>query len=200
MSQPRLCLDDATLAEIDALSAYKSAADDANGNSRCFVLNRQLEHSLTISDMASLGEVVKTLDGVFGRCPRLSSSTTVYRAIGLRLHYPFAEQDARFRNRSFWSASANRDVAMNFLKAEFQGASGALLELKLPAGIPAYDMETLTGAGGHEVELLLPRGVLWQVGPWTPFDKDKHLLPHVAKKFSNIIEVSLSADPNWSPI
>lgn len=200
MTEPRLCLDDATPAEISALSAYKSAADGPDGNSRCFVLNRQLEHSLTIDDMGSLGEVVRILDGVFGRCPRLAFPMTVYRAIGLRSHYPLAEQNARFRNRSFWSASGNRDAAINFLKAEFDGASGALLELKLPAGVPAYNMETLAGAGGHEVEILLPRGVLWEVGPHSLFDKDKYLLPHVANKFRNVVEVTLSADHNWLTI
>lgn len=200
MNQPRLCLDDATSAEIEALSSYKAATDDQDGNSRCFVLNRQLEHSLTISDMASLGNVVRTIDGVFERCPRLSCPTTVYRAIGLCWHYPLAEQGARFRNRSFWSASTNREVAIGFLKAEFEGAGGALLELNLPAGIPAYDMETLPGAGGAEGELLLPRGVLWQVGQRALFDKDKHLLPHVAKKFSTVAEVRLTADPNWPPV
>lgn len=200
MTEPRLYLDDATPEEMCALSAYKSAADGPDGTSRCFVLNRQLEHSLTIGDMGSLGGIVRILDGVFERCPRLASPMTLYRAIGLRSHYPLAEQNARFRNRSFWSASGNRDAAINFLKAEFDGVGGALLELRLPAGVPAYDMETLDGAGGHEVEILLPRGVLWQVGPHSLFDKDKHLLPHVAKKFKNIVEVTLFADQNWTTI
>jgi len=61
-------------------------------------------------------------------------------------------------------------------------------------------METLAGAGGHEIELLLPRGILWEVGPFVQFDMARHLLPHVAKKFSNIVEVTLFANPNWSPI
>lgn len=74
---------------------------------------------------------------------------------------------------------------------------GALLELKLPTGIPAYDMETLVRTGGPEDELLLPRGVLWRVGSYAVFEKDKHHLPHVAKKFSNVIEAKLFADPNW---
>ncbi|WP_187107799.1 ADP-ribosyltransferase [Sphingomonas xanthus] len=200
MIEGRLHLEDATPAELEALSAYKSAADDANGNSTCFTLNRQLEHSLTIDDMGSLGAVVRTLDGVFRRCPRLSRPTTVYRAIGLRSHYPLAERKARFRNRSFWSASANRDASIGFLKAEYDGAGGALLALELPVGIPAYDMETLAGAGGTEVELLLPRGILWEVGPSVIFDGARQLLPHVAKKFSNVVEVTLIADPNWSPI
>lgn len=200
MTQPRLCLDDVTPAELSALLAYKSAGDDPDGNSHCFVLNRQLEHSLTLGDMGSLGKTVRILDGVFERCPRLTSPMTVYRAIGLRSHYPLAEQNARFRNRSFWSASGNRDVAINFLKAEFDGAGGALLELSLPAGLPAYDMETLPGAGGHELEILLPRSVLWKVGPYALFDKNKYLLPHVAKKFTNVVEVILFADQNYLPI
>jgi hypothetical protein len=36
--------------------------------------------------------------------------------------------------------------------------------------------------------LLLPRGILWEVGPFVQFDMARHLLPHVAKKFSNIVE------------
>lgn len=200
MSGHCLHLDDATPAELEALSAYKSAADDADGNSACFTLNRQLEHSLTIDDLGPLGDVVRALDGVFRRCPRLSQPITVYRAIGMRWHYPLAERKARFRNRSFWSASANRDAAIGFLKAEYDGAGGALLALQLPAGIPAYDMETLAGAGGHEVELLLPRGILWEVGPFVQFDMARQLLPHVAKKFSNIFEITLFADPNSWPI
>lgn len=198
MTGSYLYLHDLAPDEIEALSAYKSAADDPNGNSRCFSLNRQLEHSLTIADMGSLGELVKTLDSVFERCPRLTSPTTVYRAIGLRWHYPLSEKNARFRNRGFWSASANRDAAIDFLKAEFQGAGGALLELRLPAGIPAFDMETLPGAGGSEFELLLPRGLLWEVGPYSLLNTDGLLLPHVARKFHNVAESTLFANPNWS--
>ena len=190
----RLHLADLTLVEEEALSSYKSASENDDGQSRCFELNRMLEHGLFPEDLGSLAELAGTLDGIFGRCPTLVEPITVYRAIGLRLHYPLHRQNAQFRNLSYWSTSAIRKVAISFLKAEMEDASGALLKLQLPAGLPAYDMETLLGAGGHEAEILLPRGIMWTVGKATFLDMDAEgMLAHAKSKFRNIIEVELTA-------
>lgn len=193
----KLQICDPSKAELAALSVYKSAADGIDGRSQCFALNRLLEHSLYPDEMGTLGSIANTLDGVFERCPRLSAPLTVYRAIGFRSHLPVAEFGARFRNRSYWSTSTHREAAIGFLKAEFQNAGGAVLHLELPSGLPAYNMETLIGAGGSEFELLLPRGVLWKVGTANPFDMSRALLPHVAKQFSGVVEVTLTASPQW---
>ena len=70
-------IDNPSIAEIEALSAYKSAADDPDGKSQCFMLNRQLEHGLFPDEMGKLGEITLTLDGIFNRCPRLGEQVTV---------------------------------------------------------------------------------------------------------------------------
>ena len=193
MTQQDLCLPDLTADERHVLSAYKSAADDPDGLSHCFSLNRRLEYGLFPDEIGMLGASVTALDGVFDRCPRLAQPCTVWRAIGARLHYPLHLPGDRFRNMAFWSTSTHRETAIGFLKAAHDGAAGALLELRLPAGLPVYGMETIEGAGGHEMEWLLPRGVLWEVGAGRPFDKSSLQPPHVGEQFSNVVEVVLTA-------
>ena len=85
---------------------------------------------------------------------------------------------------------------MKFLKAGSSDALGAMLELRLPPGVAIYNMETLAGPGGGERELLLPRGILWTVNKFQAFDM-KSLVPHVAKSFRNIMEVTLTAGTDW---
>ena len=191
-----LRLSDLSSSEVEALRLYKLASENVDGHSGCFDLNRKLEYGQFPEEMGALGTSVSSLDSVFTRCPVLTNPQTVYRAIGLRSHYPLTLPGERFRNLSFWSTAVNQATAIDFLKADSDQAPGALLRLDLPIGLSAYNMETLSSAGGEENEILLPRGILWTVKAWCPFDKSK-LLPHVAKKFSTVLEAHLEGSSSW---
>lgn len=188
-------LDDLDDSEVAALQSYKTASDNDQGHSNCFDLNRQLEHGLHLSDMGQLGNLVLTLDGIFDRCPRLQEPLTVFRGTAFRQHMPVLEPKARFRNLSFWSTTLIHDTTFNFLKTPFDNSFGAILTLKLPAGLPCYNMETLIGTGGHEAEILLPRGVLWTVAATSLFTPGA-LPMHVTNRFANIADVTLEAKLN----
>lgn len=178
--------------EKKALELYKTASDNAERESGCFVLNRKLEYGLFPDELGLLGDTARALDAVFSRCPKLKEPQTVYRAIGLRSHYPVSVPGSRFRNLSFWSTSTDYQTARDFLDADGVPGLGALLHLHLPPGLPVYNVELIEGVGGHEQELLLPRGILWTVGDGSLLDLSV-LLPHVAAKFFNVCEVHLEA-------
>lgn len=154
-----LKLTDLAPGEEEALRAYKAAADDQAGQSRCFATNRQLRSGLLPEEMSrSLSETVRNLDAVFGRCPVLPEPMRVFRGVGSRAFLQDGQAGYRFRAPEFWSTSHIESSVERFV-----GLGGAVLELDLPAGMAVYNMETLPGAGGGETELLLPRGVLWEL-------------------------------------
>lgn len=156
-----LALTDLTPQEEAALISYKTAEEDENGLSQCFDLNRDLRNGIFVDELPpSLKEVADSLDSVFHRCPRLTDDLTVYRGTGFRHTLPLHEVGKRFRSLEYWSTALSEGPIEQFLKL---GPHAAILELHLPSGIPAYNLETLAGAGGSEKELLLQRGILWCV-------------------------------------
>jgi len=158
MSINPLSLAELTSNEEKALQAYKQAYE-SSGVSHCFTMNQELRAGLRLDEMSTgLAKTVENLDRIFSRTPRLMAPLTVYRGTGNRSFLQVAEAGFRFRANEFWSTSRREDLVEKFI-----GLGGALLELHLTEGVPAYDMETLAGAGGHEQEILLPRGVLWEV-------------------------------------
>lgn len=147
--------------ELNALTSYKTADESANGESKCFELNRELRNGIFVDELSPyLKETADGLDTVFARCPLLNGPLTVYRGTGHRTSLPLREVGKRFRSLEFWSTALSEDPLEPFLKL---GAHAAILELHLPENFPAYNLETLEGAGGSEQELLLPRGILWRV-------------------------------------
>ena len=160
--------------ELTALRSYKTAEDSADGESKCFELNRELRNGILVTELShSLREIADGLDSAFRRCPVLNDSCTVYRGTGFRQALPLHEIGKRFRSLQFWSTASSEGPLEPFLKL---GAHAAILELRLPKGLPVYNLETLDGAGGSEQELLLPRGILWRVEkanrePVSPFLK-----------------------------
>jgi hypothetical protein len=179
-----LYLPNLTVGEERALKDYKAASNTTSGHSACFDLNRDLRCALRIDEIhPSLRAIADNLDSVFTRCPRLTEDATVYRAIGIRAHLPLTEIGKRFRSLEYWSASHSEAAIQRH---------GAVLELSLPVDFPAYNMETLEGAGGSEAELLLPRGVLWEVESFSPIPSDQ-LSPFVRAQFENVARVILRA-------
>ncbi|MDR3471591.1 MAG: ADP-ribosyltransferase [Devosia sp.] len=195
-----LKLDDLSDDERRALRAYKAASsDEPGGSSPCFELNRELRSGLWKDETgADLRWVADALDQVFERCPRLENGLIVHRAIGSRQHLPLLEVNKLFRSLEYWSTALSDDRMESFLNPISNDAYGAILDLHLPAGTPAYNMETLEGFGGHEAELLLPRGMLWTVVDFKmdPMDKLSSL---VRDRFKNIARVELRAEPWRSP-
>lgn len=155
-----LFLRDLTPPEDEALRAYKAASDDQNHKSQCYDTNHLLRSSLTLEEMpSSISATVRNLDTVFGRCPVLQAPLTVYRGTDTRAFLQGStQQGSRFRALEFWSTSHVESCVERFI-----GLGGALIEIELPTGMPLYNMETLAGAGGSENELLLPRGILWEI-------------------------------------
>lgn len=174
MDLSNLKLTDLSDKELNALRSYKVAEESENGESKCFELNRELRNGIFLEELSpSLRETAEGLDTVFCRSPLLTDPLTVYRGTGFRKSLPLHEVDKRFRSLEFWSTASSVHPLEQFLKL---GAHAAILELRLPRNFPAYNLETLEGAGGSEHELLLPRGILWrmkEVGPETvsPFLK-----------------------------
>jgi hypothetical protein len=162
MDLRNLKLTDLSSKEFNALRSYKAADESPNGESKCFELNRELRNGIYVEELSPyLKETADGLDTVFARCPLLNGPLTVFRGIGHRTSLPLDQAGKRFRSLEFWSTALSEDPLEPFLKL---GAHGAILELRLPENFPAYNLETVEGAGGAEQELLLPRGILWRVG------------------------------------
>lgn len=158
--------------ELSALRDYKTACENEDGKSKCFELNRELRNGIFVEELSdSLKQVAESLDSVFNRCPRLTDSLTVYRGTGFRNTLPLHDVGKCFRSLEFWSTALSEGPLQNFLKL---GSHAAILELHLPPDVTAYNLETLSGAGGSEQELLLPRGILWRV---------KHVVPQTVNEF-----------------
>lgn len=150
--------------EKRALQAYKSACDAEGGGSLCFDVNEALQSGLWMDELPQdFKQHVDALDRVFSRCPVIKEGLTAYRGIGCLAVLGPLRNGRKLRSLSFLSASSRRSVAASFVKPQFSGSAGAILTLCLPIGTPAYDMETLDGAGGSEREILLPRGLLWEI-------------------------------------
>lgn len=71
---------------------------------------------------------------------------------GKRLVYP-----------AYMSTSTDEDSLQRHFATAFRGATAALLYIECPAGLPALDMESEAGFGGHEREVLLPRGAQFEI-------------------------------------
>lgn len=161
MDMSKLKLPDLSHHELTALRSYKSAEDCPSGESKCFELNRELRNGIFVKELSpALREIADGLDTALSRCPLLEDSITAYRGTGFSKSLPLHETGKRFRSLEFWSTASSEAPLEQFLKL---GTHSAILELRLPKGFPAYNLETLEGTGGFEQELLLPRGVLWRV-------------------------------------
>jgi hypothetical protein len=190
------CLSDLSPDEEQALKAYKAASwpSGVGTSSPCFDMNRELRSGLQPREIdPQLRGIVDALDRMFVRCPRLSREVVVHRAIGTRLHLPVHEVGKRFRSLEFWSTATSDARVDSFLTPiSNKNNRGAILDLTLPAGVPAYNMETLPDFGGHEAELLLPRGILWTVDRFVMIPHDE-LSPPVQRDFENVARVALTA-------
>lgn len=161
MDLSKLRLTDLSSQELSALRSYKTAEEDEAGMSKCFELNRELRNGIFVDELStSLKKVAEGLDSVFRRCPVLTDRLVVYRGTGFRKTLPLHEKGKHFRSLEFWSTALSEGPLEQFLKL---GPDAAILELHLPSGVPAYNLETLIGIGGSEQELLLPRGIVWRV-------------------------------------
>jgi hypothetical protein len=128
------------------LHSYKAADETADGQSKCFDLNRGLRNGLRFEEIShDLCKIAKALDTVFMRCPRLKASATVFRGIDERRYFPIQEVDTRFRSFQYWSTTVEEEKTESFMKPSEKLNYGAVFELKLPKGFPAYNMETLHG-------------------------------------------------------
>ncbi len=189
-----------TADEIAALSNYKTARNNSSGQSYCFDLNALLEQAHWPDELQpAMHQTVLDLDSAFAKTPGLTKTTTVYRGDGHRHRFRGIETvDGSFRNLGYWSTSRSRERAIGFLNPAAKMGYGMLLELHLPIGLPAIDLETLEGAGGSEAEYLLPRGVLWTVkelrGPASGVDL------FTQQHFTNIVEIVLAATPSTRSI
>jgi len=190
------CLSDLSPDEEQALKAYKAASwpSGSGTSSPCFDMNRELRNGLQPREIdPQLRGIVDALDRMFVRCPRLSREVVVHRAIGTRLHLPVHEVGKRFRSLEFWSTATSDARVDSFLTPiSNKNNRGAILDLTLPAGVPAYNMETFPDFGGHEAELLLPRGILWTVDHFVMIPHDE-LSPPVQRDFENVARVALTA-------
>lgn len=186
-----LCLSDLTKPELDALRSYKAADETADGQSKCFDLNRGLRNGLQLDELSEdLRKTAEALDSVFKRCPRLEGPATVFRGVGERRYFPIHEIGTRFRSFQYWSTTAEEDKTESFMKPSERPGYGAVFELNLPKGFPAYNMETLDGFGGHEAELLLPRNVMWRVDSC----QEKEISLYLREYFVNVGHVVLTAE------
>jgi ADP-ribosyltransferase exoenzyme len=156
-------LTDLTKQEMAALHAYKAATGD-HTNSFPFDINEMLESGLWTDELPEKSrEYVVALDKVFARCPSVTDRLTAYRGISSTSRLGFPVIGRKFRSLAFWSASTSRSVATSFVRPQFPNSTGGILVLEISVGTVVYDMETLTGAGRAERELLLPRGLLWEI-------------------------------------
>ena len=188
-----LCLTDLSAAEESALRSYKASDMTTYGRSKCFELNVELRNGLRPVELdKELCQIAESLDSVFERCPRLKTKTVVYRGIGDRKCMPVNQPGRRFRSLQYWSTSTSRNVTEGFIFSDEQMGYGAVLEIRLPVGFPAYNMETLHGLGGDEKELLLPRAVLWKVES----SRLRTPSPILKTKFKNIAHVILTPE-SW---
>lgn len=196
-----LKLTDLTKTETAALHAYKSASDGGPGNNFCFDMNDKLQSGVWPDELPTqIKKNVCALDAVFMRCPTLSQTCTMYRGTGYVSALGQLKKGRQFRALSFWSTSGEEQVAKLFIKSADLYPMGALLVLRLPKGLPVYNMETLSGAGGGEREFLLPRGILWQIENIEPMEEDKNSYL-MSKNFQSLARVTLQAiSPDTRPL
>ena len=149
-----LRLDDLDSAERTALWNYK--LDIVDGESHCFDLNHRLRNGLALS--AAQQATCDGLDSVFARCPRVIKPITIYRGEFTTEFLGGAKVGDKLTCPQFWS------TAHTALRTEqFTRDGGAILKLQLPADMAVYDIDTLKPGHNSEQELLLPRGITWQV-------------------------------------
>lgn len=185
-------LHDLSCEELSALKAYKTA-EGSSSLSPCFDLNRFLEAGHWSDELPTdLAKVAHALDQVFNRCPRLTAPLTIWRGDGHRLRFrDIMSVGTHFRTFGFWSTSLYRSGGERFLKPAWKNGAGVLFRIDLPAGFPVYNMETLEGAGGSEGELLLPRGVMWEVIDTRILQRETDLDKFTWKGFDTLAEVGL---------
>jgi hypothetical protein len=187
--------------EAAALRAYKSA-HDANGHgSFCFDVNELLQSGLWTDELGDeFRRHVAALDRVLQRSPPIQNDLTAYRGIGSVSVLGLLKLERKFRSLSFWSASSSRSVAASFVKPQLSSSVGAILTLRLPVGTQLYDMETLTGAGGSEREILLPRGLLWRIEEIEKGNVSE-ALPPARKHLVSLAHITLQLlDPRGRPL
>lgn len=189
-------LHDLTPVELCALQAYKANRPTGSSHNVADDLNAHLRRGLFVHEIldADIKAVATGLDSVFARCPTLTEDRTLYRGIGFRQHIPLHVPGCRFRSLEYWSTTTVEASIESFLKPVGTVGHGAVLTLQVPAGTRAYDMETLPSAGGGESELLLPRGMVWEVGSFK-LTKGDDIVPFLRRYFETIANVSLTAVP-----
>lgn len=195
-----MVLHDLTHTEFNALQAYKANRPAGSSLYVADDLNAHFRRGLFVDEIcdADIKAVATGLDSALSRCPTLTSDRTLYRGIGFRQHIPLHVQGCRFRSLEYWSTTTEKASTEAFLKPVGSPGHGAILTLQVPAGTPAYDMETLPGAGGGESELLLPRGMVWEVERFE-ITKGADISPYLQKYFETIATVSLTAVPYTPP-
>jgi hypothetical protein len=189
-----LFLTDLSEPEESALCSYKSASDTADGRSKCFDLNRELRDGRRLEDLDDeFRAIARSLDSIFERCPRLTVEATVYRGVGQRHHFPPQQMGDTFKSLQYWSTTTLEDSTESFMIPNGRKARGAVLEMTLPAGFPAYNMESLEQFGSHEGEVLLPRGVLWEVAD----TRERKVTPFLEQYYEHIEHIRLKP-LSWS--
>lgn len=131
--------------EVQSLREYASAGyRDINSELRSGKISPE-----TKKEVASIDAAMKK--------SKISSPITVYRGISGDIAKTIAE-GSTFREPAYMSTSTNKDSADVFS----HGNDRALLEIKVPAGSRAIDMNGISGFGSGEVasenEILLDRG------------------------------------------
>jgi hypothetical protein len=111
------------------------------------------------TDPKVLDDVTKQLDNLVDKFS-VTQETTVYRGV----NYPIARQIAAdwakgekptFSDKGFVSTSLDRSIAEDF--------GGDIFEIVLPPGQRAFDVASLKLSKANEREILLPRGMQFQV-------------------------------------
>lgn len=179
--------------EEEALQSYKAARTTECGLSLCFDVNTRFESGLWTDELPYvLQGFVQSLDGALARTPPLDQPMTVYRCTPFVATLGRPEVGRRFRSLSYWSASTSRASSLKFLGTSFNESRGAIIEIHLIPGMRVYDMETLVGSGGSEREILLPRGILWEIKARKQAGNDE-IPGHLRQRYASVMNITLEA-------
>jgi len=92
----------------------------------------------------------------------LSQSTTLYRATIDAFVYPYRVGN-EIMYPAYMSTTTDEGSLQRHFACGFRDVPAALLKIECPPGLPALDMESDRAFGGHEQEVLLPRGSRFEV-------------------------------------
>jgi hypothetical protein len=155
-----------------AASAYKTARDGNAVGSLCFIMNRELASGMLREELdQEFIEQIDRLDSIFTKS-KCDDSIVLYRGVSNIHSFHPIDFERRFKSLSYWSTSRIPAVATKF--AADKMTPGVLLELRIPANTPAFDMETVEGAGGSEAEILLCRNLVWNFSAFRIAEQSEH--------------------------